>query len=100
MALLEEPLDADQAHVDGLVAAVVDDGDLEAQAEAWAQRLAAGPTQAYALTKQAVNEAAFPDLARRLAAEAARQARAAATADASEGVQAFLEKRRPTFRGT
>jgi 2-(1,2-epoxy-1,2-dihydrophenyl)acetyl-CoA isomerase len=99
MALLEEPLDAETAQRAGLVAAVVDDGDLAAQAEAWTQRLAAGPTRAYALTKQAINEAAFPDLDRRLAAEAARQAQAAGTADAGEGVRAFLEKRRPAFRG-
>lgn len=99
MALLEEPLDAETAQRAGLVAAVVDDGDLAAQAEAWTQRLAAGPTRAYALTKQSINEAVFPDLDRRLAAEAARQAQAAGTADAGEGVRAFLEKRRPAFRG-
>jgi enoyl-CoA hydratase/carnithine racemase len=99
MALLEEPLAAEQAHAAGLVAAVAADEDLAAQAEAWSQRLAAGPTLAYALTKQAINEAAFPDLARSLAGEAARQSLAAGTADAGEGVRAFLDKRPPAFRG-
>lgn len=99
MALLEEPLEAERAQAEGLVAAVVDDDDLPARAEAWALRLAAGPTRAYGLTKQAINAAAFPELARHLADEAARQALAAGTADAREGVRAFLDKRRPVFRG-
>lgn len=99
MALLEEPLDAEQAQAAGLVAGVVEDGDLEAQAQAWAARLAAGPTGGFALTKQAINDLAFPDLARHLKDEAVRQAQAAGTADAREGVRAFLERRPPAFRG-
>lgn len=99
MALLEEPLGADEARAAGLVASVCDDDSLAQQAAEWTARLAAGPTRAYALTKQAINDAVFPDLARRLAEEAARQAAAAGTADAREGVQAFLEKRRPSFEG-
>ena len=99
MAYQEEPLPAEQAMEDGLVAEVCDDAKLEEQAAAWAERLAAGPTRALALTKQALNQSAFPDLERRLEEEATRQAAAAATADAREGVQAFLEKRRAAFQG-
>src|SRR4030042_1465354 len=84
---------------DQRVAEVCDDAGLEEQAASWAERLAAGPTLALALTKQALNQASFPDLEQRLEDEAARQATAAATADAREGVGAFLEKRRAVFRG-
>ena len=49
--------------------------------------------------QQALNQASFPDLEQRLEDEASRQATAAATADAREGVGAFLEKRRAVFRG-
>ncbi len=100
MAYQEAPLTAEQALGHGLVAEVCDDAGLESQAAAWAERLAAGPTLALALTKQALNQASFPDLERRLEDEASRQATAAATADAREGVRAFLEKRRVVFRGT
>lgn len=100
MAYQEDPLTAEQAWGAGLVAEVCDDAGLEELAAAWAERLATGPTQALALTKQALNRASFPDLERRLEEEASRQASAAETADAREGVRAFLEKRRATFRGT
>ena len=99
MAYQEDPLTAEQALDSGLVADVCEDARLEEQAAAWAERLAAGPTLALALTKQALNQASFPDLEQRLEDEASRQASAAATADAREGVGAFLEKRRAVFRG-
>jgi enoyl-CoA hydratase/carnithine racemase len=99
MAYQEEPLTAEQAEDSGLVDRLCEDSELEGQAGAWAERLAAGPTLALALTKQALNQSVFPDLERRLEEEAVRQAAAAKTADAQEGVQAFLEKRRAAFRG-
>lgn len=99
MAYQEEPLTAEQAEGSGLVDRLCEDSELEGQAGAWAERLAAGPTLALALTKQALNQSVFPDLERRLEEEAVRQAAAAKTADAREGVQAFLEKRRAAFRG-
>ncbi len=99
MAYQEDPLTAEQALSHGLVADVCEDAGLGERAAAWAERLAAGPTRALALTKQALNQASFPDLERRLEEEATRQAAAAMTDDAREGVRAFLEKRRAIFRG-
>jgi 2-(1,2-epoxy-1,2-dihydrophenyl)acetyl-CoA isomerase len=99
MAFQEEPLTAELAEECGLVTRVCEDSDLEGQAAAWAERLAAGPTLGLALTKQALNQSVFPDLERRMEEEAARQAAAVETADAQEGVRAFLEKRRAAFRG-
>jgi 2-(1,2-epoxy-1,2-dihydrophenyl)acetyl-CoA isomerase len=99
MAYQEEPLTAEQAEGSGLVDKVCEDSELEGQAAVWAERLAAGPTLALALTKQALNQSVFADLDRRMEEEASRQAEAVKTADAQEGVRAFLEKRRVAFRG-
>jgi 2-(1,2-epoxy-1,2-dihydrophenyl)acetyl-CoA isomerase len=99
MAFQEEPLTAEQAQAHGLVESVCEDAELEGQARAWAERLAAGPTQGMALTKQAFNAAVFPDLEHQMEEEALRQAAAARTADAREGVRAFLERRRAVFGG-
>jgi len=99
MAFQEDPLTAEQAEGCGLVERVCEDSELEAQSLAWAEGLACGPTLALALTKHALNRAAFADLERRMEEEAIRQATAVGTADAREGVRAFLEKRRPSFQG-
>jgi 2-(1,2-epoxy-1,2-dihydrophenyl)acetyl-CoA isomerase len=99
MAYQEEPLTVELAEECGLVTQVCEDSELEGQAAAWAERLAAGPTLGLALTKQALNQSVFPDLERRMEEEAARQAAAVETADAQEGVRAFQEKRRAVFQG-
>ena len=99
MAYQEEPLTAELAEDCGLVMGVCEDSELDGRAAAWAERLAAGPTLGLAMTKQALNQSVFPDLERRMEEEAIRQAAAVETADAQEGVRAFLEKRRAAFRG-
>ncbi|MFH8594448.1 enoyl-CoA hydratase/isomerase family protein [Streptomyces rimosus] len=83
----------------GLVNRVVPDAGLEKAARDWADRLAAGPTRALALTKQLVNASLEADRGTAFAAEAAAQEINMATADAQEGVAAFVERRRPTYRG-
>lgn len=83
----------------GLVNRVVPADDLEKTARAWAERLAAGPTRALALTKQLVNAALDTDRTAAFAAEAAAQELNMATADAQEGVRSFVERRPPDFRG-
>jgi len=99
MAYQEDPLTAEQAQDYGLVDVVCDDAELDRQAGAWAERLAAGPTRALALTKQAFNQSVFSDLEAQMGEEAIRQAALVKTADAQEGVRAFLERRRAAFRG-
>ncbi|MEN2419949.1 enoyl-CoA hydratase-related protein [Streptomyces rimosus] len=83
----------------GLVNRVVPDASLEKAARDWADRLATGPTRALALTKQLVNASLEADRGTAFAAEAAAQEINMTTADAREGVAAFVERRRPTYRG-
>jgi 2-(1,2-epoxy-1,2-dihydrophenyl)acetyl-CoA isomerase len=83
----------------GLVNRVVPDGELAKTSRAWAERLAAGPTRALALTKQLVNASLDSDRTTAFAAEAAAQEINMATADAREGVTSFVERREARFRG-
>ncbi|WP_435884002.1 enoyl-CoA hydratase/isomerase family protein [Streptomyces rubiginosohelvolus] len=83
----------------GLVNRTVPAGELEALAQEWAGRLAAGPTRALALTKQLVNSSLDGDRAAAFAAEAAAQEINMTTRDANEGVASFVERRPPTYEG-
>ncbi|NEB76722.1 enoyl-CoA hydratase/isomerase family protein [Streptomyces sp. SID14478] len=83
----------------GLVNRVVPDGELAKTARDWAERLAAGPTRALALTKQLVNASLDSDRATAFAAEAVAQELNMTTHDANEGVDSFVQRRHPQFRG-
>ncbi|MER7677524.1 enoyl-CoA hydratase-related protein [Streptomyces sp. NPDC096934] len=94
-----DALTAGDAERLGLVNRVVPPEDLEKTARAWAERLAAGPTRALALTKQLVNASLDADRGTAFAAEAAAQEINMTTADAREGVASFLERRAAEYRG-
>lgn len=64
-----------------------------------ANRLAALPTRAIALTKRLLNRSLTSDLAEQLEAEAFAQETAGLSADHREGVTAFFDKRTPIFQG-
>ncbi|MBC8332410.1 MAG: enoyl-CoA hydratase/isomerase family protein [Anaerolineae bacterium] len=89
--------DARQALGWNLVNRVVPAEELPAQSMALARELAQGPQQIIGLTKRAFNQAVFPNLESVLDYEAHIQAIAQHSADHQEGVQAFLEKRKPNF---
>ncbi len=99
LTLLAERLDAPQALALGLVNRVVPAAELDAACEALAIRLAAGPSIAYANAKRLLNRSLGATLADQLAAEAASFAGCSASNDFAEGVIAFVEKRKPAFRG-
>ncbi|MFG2889904.1 enoyl-CoA hydratase/isomerase family protein [Streptomyces sp. NPDC048248] len=94
-----DALPAAEAERLGLVNRAVPDGELAKTAREWAERLAAGPTRALALTKQLVNASLDADREAAFAAEATAQEINMTTADAQEGVASFVERRTPTYRG-
>ncbi|MFD6492064.1 enoyl-CoA hydratase/isomerase family protein [Streptomyces sp. NPDC059944] len=94
-----DALSAADAERIGLVNRVVPAEELEKTARAWAERLAAGPTRALALTKQLVNASLDTDRGAAFAAEAAAQEINMTTADAIEGVASFVERRTPRYEG-
>lgn len=94
-----EPVAADEALRIGLATRVWPDADFEREWRAYAQALAAGATEAFALTKEGLNASWERDLRSFLDVEADLQDRAGRTRDYAEGVRAFVEKRRAKFEG-
>lgn len=99
LAMLAEPLPAEKALEWGLIWQVCDDDDLIDDAVRIASRLSRQPTKAFALIKQAMNASSSQGMDAHLEVEAKLQAEAAASHDYDEGVKAFLEKRKPVFKG-
>jgi 2-(1,2-epoxy-1,2-dihydrophenyl)acetyl-CoA isomerase len=99
LIMLAAPFTAEDALSWGLVGQVVPAGELAAAAGELAARLAAGPTQAYAVAKRAIRQAWTSSWPEVLAVEERDQAALGATADHRGAVDAFLAKRRPEFTG-
>ena len=78
---------------------VVPDDRLQAEAFALAKSIAEGPTIAIRYMKDNLDEALMFDFATARDHEAERMVRAQVTADHKEAVQAFIEKRKPVFKG-
>ncbi|MCA6099963.1 enoyl-CoA hydratase [Bradyrhizobium australafricanum] len=95
-----EKVDAARCEQIGLVNRVVPDETLQDEAFALAQSIAEGPTLALRYMKDNLDEALQFDFATARDHEAERLIRLTTTADHKEAVQAFIEKRKPVFRGS
>ena len=99
IALLGERFDAATAERLGLVNRVVPVASLDAETQKLAARLAAGPTAVYARTKALINGSLNASLESQLQREAEAFAQSASEPDFQEGLAAFIEKRKPQFKG-
>ncbi len=99
LAALGDKIDAQQALDLGLVNNITPDDLLQKETEALADRLAQSPTKAIGLIKRALNKAVHSDLESILEYESYMQEIASFTEDHREGVQAFIEKRKPEYKG-
>jgi 2-(1,2-epoxy-1,2-dihydrophenyl)acetyl-CoA isomerase len=99
LTLTSRMLSADEAADLGIVTRVVPDGEVQASAEALARELASGPTRAYGLTKRLFHQSFVETLETQMELEARAIADIMRTEDAKEGVDAFVNKRTPKFRG-
>jgi 2-(1,2-epoxy-1,2-dihydrophenyl)acetyl-CoA isomerase len=94
-----EDLPADEAHRLGLVNRVVPSGSLIDTADQLAHRLARLPTVTIGLIKRLVNCSFETDRTAAFQSEAFGQETNMQTADSTEGIRAWLERREPQFRG-
>jgi 2-(1,2-epoxy-1,2-dihydrophenyl)acetyl-CoA isomerase len=99
LTMLHDKLSAEQAREWGLIYKVAAPGQLTAEVEAIASKLAQMPTRAIGLTKRGFNHSLGVDLEAAMAFEENLQREAGLSGDYKEGVKAFLEKRAPNYMG-
>lgn len=99
LMMLGDKVNAADAVQMGMIYKAVEDAALQETALQLATTLAAMPTKGIGLTKRLLNESMTNSLEQQLAREGDEQVTAAQTYDYSEGVNAFLEKRKPEFKG-
>lgn len=97
--MLGDKISAAEAERTGMIYKYFDDDQFAAESWKLAVTLSQLPTQALALTKQALQASVQNDLSAQLQLEDELQRQSANTADYREGIQAFVEKRQPTFIG-
>jgi len=98
LAMLGDKLSAEQAEQWGMIWKVVDDESLQDEALTLARHLATQPTRGLALIKRALHASADNDFDTQLDLERDLQRLAGRTDDYREGVSAFMEKRKPSFK--
>jgi 2-(1,2-epoxy-1,2-dihydrophenyl)acetyl-CoA isomerase len=99
LAMLGDKVSADKAEEMGMIYKVLPLESFEEEVNKLALKLANMPTLALGKIKEAFNQSLTNNLDQQLALESKLQIEAAQTEDYEEGVSAFVEKRKPTFKG-
>lgn len=99
LMMLGDKVSAAEAEQLGMIYKWFSDETFASESLAIAQKLAKMPTRGLGLTKRALNLSMISDLNTQLETEEELQTIAGATNDYNEGVAAFLEKRKPEFKG-
>ncbi len=99
LMMLGDKVSATDAEKMGMIYKVVSDDTFIEEAEAVAQKLASMPTKGLAYTKHLLNQSFVSNLDQQLELEKEWQFKATETYDYKEGVNAFIEKRKPEFKG-
>ena len=99
LMMLADKVMATEAEKMGMIYKVCADESLMEETLKVAKKLASLPTVGLGLTKRALNKSMTNDLTAQLALEDELQTAAGKTYDYNEGVTAFLEKRKPNFKG-
>lgn len=99
LMMLGDKVSAKEAEEMGMIYKAVGDEELEESAFKLASKLANMPTKGLGLTKRALNKSYSNDLTTQLQLEDELQTLAGNSYDYNEGVNAFLEKRKPVFKG-
>lgn len=99
LMMLGEKVMAKDAAEMGMIYKCLSDETFKAESWAVAVKLSQMPTRALGLTKRALNYSLEKDLDNQLDIEDHLQSEASATYDFKEGVAAFVEKRKPVFKG-
>lgn len=99
LMMLGDKVTADEAVAMGMIYKAFADDSFVASAKQMAQTLANMPTKGIGLTKRLLNQSYNNNLDEQVALEMRVQVEAGRTEDFVEGVNAFMEKRKPVFKG-
>lgn len=99
LAMTGDKVTAEEALQMGMVYKVISEESFETSVQQLAEQLAQMPTKALGLTKRLLNQSLTNDLNTQLALESDLQIEASESHDYNEGVTAFIEKRKPQFKG-
>ena len=99
LAMLGDKIGAEEAERLGMIYKYVPSEEFQETIQKLALKMAQMPTKALGLIKKTFNQSLVNTLEKQIALEAKHQIEAAETEDFNEGVTAFMEKRKPDFRG-